>query len=384
MKNHCSVKEPYLSFYGEHNISPVRQDISNINRHYQRRNYLYRFLGLPPFSLEGKAVAEFGPGSGYNALYTTHLFPGRYLLVDGNPAGMEQTQKLLKEHFPDYSGFEFVFSRIQDFVSDERFDVVFCEGVIPHQKDPGAFSRHVGGFVRPGGVLVITTADYVSVFPEVLRRVICDTIVPKDLPFEEKVAALVPVFKSHYASLPGASRPIEDWLIDTLLDTWGNSLYSFEDAVSALADEFEVYGGSPKFLTDWRWYKDLDGNTARLNECAIAEYREKSVSLIDCRSVAPVLPAEISEKISHLCESAYWVMIDLRNSDERDFSKIIEICSDLVELSKDFLPNIATPVAEVVEYLRSYPSIDASKFFNSFSSFFGRGQQYVSFVKNSI
>src|SRR5690349_10665810 len=100
--------EPYLSFYGRHKISPVRQDISDMNRHFQRRQYLYRYLGLPPLAISGKSVAEFGPGSGYNALYTTYLAPKRYLLVEGNPTGMAQCKKLLHENFPDYSGHEFV------------------------------------------------------------------------------------------------------------------------------------------------------------------------------------------------------------------------------------------------------------------------------------
>jgi 2-polyprenyl-3-methyl-5-hydroxy-6-metoxy-1,4-benzoquinol methylase len=375
--------EPYLSFYGRHKISPVRQDISDMSRHFQRREYLYRYLGLPPLAITGRLVAEFGPGSGYNALYTTLLAPKRFLVVEGNPTGMAQCKKLLRENFPTYSGHEFVASRIQDFTTEERFDAVFCEGVIPHQKDPAAFSRHIGTFLRPGGVLVITTADYLSVFPEVLRRVICDTIVANDAPLSEKVSRLVPVFKSHYASLPGASRPIEDWLIDTLLDTWGNPLYSFENAISALSAEFEVYGSSPKFLTDWRWYKDLDTTSARLNETAIDQYHAHRLSLMDCRTVLPPQPTETVSAIAHLCEQAFWGMIKIRNSSEPDFSEIIDICSRIARASSRDLPNIAGPVGEVTTYLRAYKTADATASFDKFKSWFGRGQQYVSFVKKA-
>jgi 2-polyprenyl-3-methyl-5-hydroxy-6-metoxy-1,4-benzoquinol methylase len=375
--------EPYLSFYGQHEISPVRQDISDLQKHFQRREYLYRHLGLPPFAITGKAVAEFGPGSGYNALYTTHLAPSRYLLVDGNPTGMEQTKALLHSHFPKYSGYEFVLSRIQDYQTSDKFDVVFCEGVIPHQKDPGGFTRHIGAFVKPGGVLGITTADYVSVFPEVLRRVICDAIVQNDEPLADKVAKLVPVFRSHYATLPGASRPVEDWLIDSLLDTWGNPLYSFEDAVKALDAEFEVYGGSPKFLTDWRWYKDLNASTAQLNERAVAEYRDNGLCLMDCRHVFPAQPQETAAPMRKACEDAFWEMIRIRNAGDRDFSKIIAICEDMVRMAKATLPEISTPIAEVAAYLRAYKTTDPMTCFDTFGSFYGRGQQYVSFVRRA-
>jgi 2-polyprenyl-3-methyl-5-hydroxy-6-metoxy-1,4-benzoquinol methylase len=381
MQSAASNYEPYLSFYGQHAISPVRQDISDLQKHFQRRGYLYRHLGLPPFALAGKAVAEFGPGSGYNALYTTALGPSRYLLVDGNPTGMEQTKALLQQHFPNYGGYEFVLSRIQDYKSDDRFDAVFCEGVIPHQKDPGAFSRHVGSFVKPGGVLGITTADYVSVFPEALRRVICDALVESGEPLKDKVAKLVPVFKSHYETLPGASRPVEDWLIDSLLDTWGNPLYSFEDAVRALDAEFEVYGGSPKFMTDWRWYKDLNASSANLNERAVAEYRATALSLMDCRNVFPAHQQAKAAPIRQLCEDAYWEMIRIRNAGDRNFTKIIAICDEVVGASKQSLPEISAPVAEVAAYLRDYANRDAKTSFDAFRSFYGRGQQYVSFVR---
>ena len=383
MQSSASSYEPYLSFYGEHKISPVRQDISDIQKHFQRRGYLYRYLGLPPFSVAGKAVAEFGPGSGYNALYTTYLAPSRYVLVDGNPTGLDQAKSLLREHFPDYAGHEFVLSRIQDYQATEAFDVVFCEGVIPHQKDPGAFARQVGAFVKPGGVLAITTADYVSVFPEVLRRVVCDTIVSNDMPLPDKVSRLVPVFESHYASLPGASRPIEDWLVDTLLDTWGNPLFSFEDAVLALSADFEVYGSSPKFITDWRWYKDLTAVNARLNDLAIAEYRSSVLSLMDCRSVILSPPRDIVATTRKLCEAAFWAMIQIRSADDRDFDEITTICDAIVQTTKDALPNISEPVSEVADYLRSYSRVEAKTYFKSFCPFFGRGQQYVSFVKAS-
>jgi 2-polyprenyl-3-methyl-5-hydroxy-6-metoxy-1,4-benzoquinol methylase len=376
-----SSYEPYLSFYGKHKISPVRQDISDLQKHFQRREYLYRYLGLPPFAIAGKAVAEFGPGSGYNALYTTHLAPSRYVLVDGNPTGMDQAEQLLQQNFAKYSGHQFVLSRIQDFKSDEKFDAVFCEGVIPHQEDPCSFTRHVSSFVKPGGVLVITTADYISVFPEVLRRVVCDTIVQNEQPLAEKVAKLVPVFKSHYASLPGASRPVEDWLIDTLLDTWGNPLFSFEDAVVALSPEFEVYGSSPKFMTDWRWYKDLNASTAQPNQRAIEEYRSNRLSLMDCRSVLPAQPGEVTAATSNYCEEAFWAMVKIRNSARPEFSAIIDICDNITLSTKGSFPNISAPVSEVAAYLRSYSSTDPMTCFDTFRSFFGRGQQYVSFVR---
>lgn len=58
----------WLEYYGEHEISPVRQDLSDINLHFAKREKLYRQLGLPGIAFEGKKILEVGPGSGYNTL----------------------------------------------------------------------------------------------------------------------------------------------------------------------------------------------------------------------------------------------------------------------------------------------------------------------------
>ena len=73
---------PYIDFYKKHNIAPVSQDISNLEKHFARREALYRSLGLLPAYFRGKALLEFGPGCGHNALFTKSLTPGKYILVD--------------------------------------------------------------------------------------------------------------------------------------------------------------------------------------------------------------------------------------------------------------------------------------------------------------
>lgn len=58
----------FIKYYGEKGISPVKQDISNLRMHYAKREKLYRQLGIPCMSFEGKKILEVGPGSGYNTL----------------------------------------------------------------------------------------------------------------------------------------------------------------------------------------------------------------------------------------------------------------------------------------------------------------------------
>ncbi len=373
--------EAFVGFYKKHNISPVRQDISDLERHFGRRSYLYRYLGIPPFAVAGKSVIEFGPGSGHNALYTTSLGPARYVLVDANPKGFTDTQTLLKEHFPRHSCHHFVLSYIQKFESDERFDLVLCEGVIPHQEAPSAFARHVAKFTRPGGVLVVTTSDYVAIFAETLRRLIKDAIVDPDAPLMQQLDVMRPVFEPHFRSLKGASRPVDDWAADTIVNPWRHALFTIGGAIEALDGEFELLGSSPRIFTDWRWYKDIYGDQARINELAMRQYLTEGMSLIDYRACLPALPEQAGTRLRELCESVFWMMVDVEAKRQPRFPDVAAACEEISAILKPFSASTAAAVAEAASFFRNPSGIDPRHHFKEFVPFFGRAQQYVSFVR---
>lgn len=58
----------YLQYYKEHNISPVKQNIKDENIFLQKREKLYRQLGIPIILFKGKEILEVGSGSGFNTL----------------------------------------------------------------------------------------------------------------------------------------------------------------------------------------------------------------------------------------------------------------------------------------------------------------------------
>lgn len=56
------MKNEFLEYYGQHNISPVKQDISNLKVHYERRRKLYRQCGIPVIAFRNAEILEIGPG----------------------------------------------------------------------------------------------------------------------------------------------------------------------------------------------------------------------------------------------------------------------------------------------------------------------------------
>lgn len=374
---------PYVDFYRANKISPVRQDISDLQKHLERREALYRHLGIAPGLVSGHSVIEFGPGSGHNAIYTTSLEPARYVLVDANEVGLNDVKRTLTSSSNGKTHHEIRASLIEEFDTDERYDLVLCEGVIPFQVDPQRFAQHVATFVRPGGILVITTIDGVSFLGESTRRLIASALVEFNAPAQQRLEVLRPVFAPHLATLKGMSRSVDDWIYDNILIPYSGRLFSIKDAVKALDDSFDLYSMSPNFLTDLRWYKNICGSQREYNRRAVDQYMANLVTLIDYRVEIPPLRANDGKRLLSLAEKVFYTMKDMENSGStRGLPKVVRALRDIAALTLKTSNLTAASIAEVAEFLSKVGKQKPDpRGFRKFKSFFGRGQQYVSFIR---
>src|SRR5262249_34046281 len=157
----------------------------------------------------------------------------------------------------------------------------------------------VARFVAPGGVLVITCVDAISHFAEIVRRFSAQLLIDPNDALADRAKQLAPVFRPHLEALSGKmTRPLDDWVIDNLLNpaTIGEYL-SIPDALAALAPEYAFYGSSPKFVTDWRWYKSIDGASSSYSERATEEYWRHAHCLLDHRRLFAPRPAEANRRL---------------------------------------------------------------------------------------
>ncbi len=369
---------PFVDFYTAHRIIPTRQDISDLQKHVERRHSLYRHLGLPPLSFRDASVLEFGPGSGHNAVVTGLLGPRRYLLVDGNSPSLESTRKLLKQYCPKLPA-EFRQSSIIQFRDDEKFDVVLCEAVIPTQKNPPRFLRHVASFVRPGGVFVFTCMDALSLLPEMLRRWVAARVTAEITSFDAKVAALVEFFKPDVKSLPGMSRRPEDWVIDQILHPWVGPLFSIPEAAATLGTHAALLGCSPRFLQDWRWYKTITGSGVTDAGFIHSSYYQLALNLMDYRVELPAAPRPVVERVAVISQRIYdRIFAQERGQASFTRTQLEKEVRTLSKLLAPFSPLTAKSLLSFARYLRS--SLTDRGALADFRPWWGRGQQYLSFV----
>lgn len=376
----------FIEFYREHNISPVHQDISDLERHFQRRQHLYRHLGLLPSIFEGKEVLEVGPGSGYNSIYTASLKPMSYHLVEGNQAGVKDIGSLFG-HFPEYSKNITVFPiLIEEFTIkyDHKYDIVICEGMLPGLPQPKRTLQLLSRLVKPGGVLIITCVDPCSQFFESLRHLVgqllirdCDTI-------ENMLAVLLPVFSPHLDTLKDMSRSREDWIVDNIINPAAVSpTLSIAEAIESIGDKFELYSTSPRIFTDWRWYKSIYSKSSDFNEIAVEQYWTTLHNFLDHKRMFERRSEDSNHELYRLCDL---IRKEIRKFIENyDMSFLNEIKVLLEEVSlhiETFSVELKEAVEEVIEIINEYPLVpERIADSNYFRHVFGRGQQYISFTK---
>jgi SAM-dependent methyltransferase len=374
-----SSKLPFVDFYSKRGIIPTRQDISDFPRHLERRLSLYRNMGLAPAMLRGASVLEFGPGSGHNALVTALLQPSRYLLVDANPASLFSTRELLAGQSSGTVA-ELRESPILDFTTTERFDLVLCEGVIPTQLDPAAFLRHVASFTAPGGMVIFTCMDSISVLPEMLKRYVGWHLTKETPSFDDKVAQLVSFFSPDLAHLRGMSRKPEDWVIDQMLHPWGGPMFAIPEALEVLQGHFAILGSSPHFLTDWRWYKDVYGAACADNSSAVKAYESLGHNLIDYRHVYPAHSKEAFAELRDICDKIY-ERVFAQETTAKDYpaKEISDDVTRISQLAKSWSDETAESLSDFAD--KVFAGITSATRFGAFTQLWGRGQQYISMVR---
>jgi len=72
--------------------------------------------------------------------------------------------------------------------------------------------------------------------------------------------------------------------MDNILQPWPETaVFTMENALDTLDDEFDVYGTSPQLIQDFRWYKAVAVDVETLNDVARQQIKFWSPQFIDYR-----------------------------------------------------------------------------------------------------
>ncbi len=86
-----------------------------------------------------------------------------------------------------------------------------------------------------------------------MRRLFRDRFFPENEEILEQTEQLTNYLQPHLKHMCAMSRPVQDWILDNIVQPLRDrKLLSIPQVIKSLGNQFDVYGSSPRFLTDWR------------------------------------------------------------------------------------------------------------------------------------
>jgi 2-polyprenyl-3-methyl-5-hydroxy-6-metoxy-1,4-benzoquinol methylase len=381
------VIAPFIEYYEKHKISPVTKAIHEKKAFFMQREFLYSTLGVSPCLLKDKAIIEFGPGNGVNAIYTYSLKPKKYVLVEGNPIAIQNIKENFQLYYTSLDQMQVDHCLIEEFNHQPKFDLVICENVIPYQDNPANFVNTLSQNAVGGGLLFITCNDPVSMLSETLRSII-GLIITKDISdYDKKTDFLTIFFTTHLKNLTCLGRDLKSWIQDNVLNVrWvmDVDLFSICEAIDALSETCRFYASSPSFSTDIRWYKSVKNSSSlnHRNEIAKESYYKNMINLLDFRFEFPPHSVELGKQILEaaanirsLCKEYYI------SSAPQTLKILIESLQNLSLIVSQISKETAKSIDAYADVLISN-KYEVITEIDDIINWWGRGTQHVSFIKN--
>lgn len=376
-----------LEYYIKEGISPVHQDISDLEKHFQIRESLYFLLGLVPISFKGKDVIEVAAGSGHNSVYISSLCPRTFHLIEPNPVGAEDIIEVFENLSINHTKPKLFTQYLEDFEAETPYDIVICEGWL------GGFLEYekkllvkLSSLVKTGGVLVKTFLPPIGGMATFLRRLLAHRLIDSEDSMKKKTQILCDAFSSHLNTMSSMSRSHEHWIQDSILNPYFCVAINTPSMCSEiLGDQFTIYQSVPRLATDWRWYKSLHGAERRFTETFLAEYDANSHCLMDYRVKGTRRSIEKNTELQKLCYQFAIVTEENEKLGQKAYIKNVEplLSEIIINIGNDLGVAVENALHEVNIILSRHKiSTDDIADMSEFSSLFGREQCYLSFFKN--
>jgi len=368
-------ERPFLDFYEKHKIIPTSLEITHKQKFFTQRNYLFETLGIPTRFLSGSKILELGPGTGQKAEHLLSLNPASYTAIDNNIESIKSTQDMINRS--GFSGTATVTSAdFSEYVDSNRYDLVLAELVVITQHDPLLFLDKLVKLLSPGGVLVYTCSDSISLLSEILRRAIVNKFEMVSDNLGDSADAIAKFFGPDLNSLDGMNRSHTDWAIDQIIKPTIGPQMTIADSLKSFQSEAVFHGSSPRFVEDYRWYKDPHSSIESLNSVAIENFWAKCHNFIDYRFNYKSLSSQINQDIYAATNRLYSTVAEAMWS--HDSEQIVTTnCKEIQSLISQNCQETNLSLGSFLKYWRTENVVDLEPF----RPWWGRGTQYISVMK---
>jgi 2-polyprenyl-3-methyl-5-hydroxy-6-metoxy-1,4-benzoquinol methylase len=369
--------KPFIDFYEKLGFVPTgtleSQKLENLNT---LKDLLYFHLGITRSLVMKSDILEIGAGSGENLVRLIKQNPKSISILDGSKTVINK----LKDKI-DFMGVKhkFILSDAENYSSRKKYDIVIVEGTVCFQLRPIQMFRNISDLVSENGMLIVTTTDEFSIFSEIVRRYLVKKIF-HDLSLNDKnINQVSEFFSKDFTYLPGMTRDVKHWTLDSIFNPWGGDLFTLKNALEAVDKDFKMFSVHPRIIQDWRWYKDpsyfLD---IKNNNSEIDSYMKNCINFIDQRFVVDGIDLKVYFSMSRVLKDFYYGVRDfiLRDVDysNEDFQKFLK---DLLSFSQ----YLHVETIRSIESLYDWTVNKKNEDLDDFRKLWGRGQQFVSLIR---
>jgi len=195
----------------------------------------------------------------------------------------------------------------------------------------------------------------------------------------ESAKKIATFFAPDLKFLVGMNRKPTDWALDQIIKPSVGKLFSIPEALDALNFKMEFHGSSPKFFQDFRWYKNPVTKDRSSIDLVKSSYWQSLHLLLDFRLEPKLGDPSLNQMINAICEEIFLLMNQNKLS---DFDKltISAATRKLENLFSDVSPITANSIES---FLLFWDSGNTEKL-AGFRPWWGRGTQYLSFIKDRI
>ncbi len=370
-----------LKYYIDKGISPVNYYAKNTNEHLARRKSLYNMLGIPSIAIKNSRVLEIAAGSGQNSLYISSERPIEFVIVEPNPAALEQISTNFTGLPPNYTPPTVLPLKVEDFKPQSNFDIVICENWLGSSNDEINLLNRISDYVSSNGILIITILSIVGWLPNLFRHLLLNSLLDSykiKLSYTDKFEIALSAFEKHLATLSSMTRSREDWIRDNMINpTYLDQGLTLELVLKNLqSNGFSVLGTAPQFYSEWRWFKQLDLDPVSKNIAALNAQDLNNFMFLDYRFTQNNSPGNNfdGKKFELICK-------DILLSMQLNLNKKIMLkkISELNPIFQRFFPNLSSSLTEVLLLLsQDCITIEDIASMKNFKNWFGRETLYLS------
>jgi SAM-dependent methyltransferase len=373
------------AFYEKHQILPVRYR-GSVDEHLDRRDALYRSLGLPPVAFKGARVLEVAPGTGQNSLHVATCDPASFDLVEPSETARRDIETNYRAFERPHTAPQVHACTLQEFEPVDAFDIVICEGCLGSLPGELDLVGKLVTFVAPGGVLVMTLVQPSGFFANVMRRLLALRLLNPDSGFEQQTGLMIDVFGPHLATMPSMTRSHRDWVHDCMLNPHLlNMALPLDVLLRVVGTQLETLATFPRFAVDWRWFKSLAGSARDFNNHVLANYRANVHNFIDHRRIFPPLDANACAPLDEALTDVHEAALEFQGHQSRGRVDGLRVADALQRVSSEvarLVPELSEPLDELrIVWSRAELRPEDVRDMKHFGPLFGRETVYVSFTR---